>query len=135
MFNQFIVVGRVYKEYEIRSTKNGKSVIDLPLAVNNGKDDTTFINIQLFGSIADNTNKYVRKGDLVGIKGSIKNNNWEDKEGKKHYDYQFIADKVTFLSTKKVDENEEEVDMPKNTKSEYDTINSDVKIEDKDLPF
>lgn len=135
--NMFMLVGRVYREFELKNTKNGKSVVELPLAVNNGKDDTTFISVQLFGNIAETTSKYISKGDIVGVKGNIKNNNWEDKDGNKHYDYQFIVERISFLSTKKKeDEKEDEnVDTPKNVKSEYDSINSDVKIEDKDLPF
>lgn len=125
MLNQFIVVGRVFKELELRETKNGKSVLDLPIAINNGKDDTTYLTVQLFGLIADNTNKYIHKGDLVGIKGNIKNNNWEDKEGKKHYDYSFIAEKVTFLSTNKKSEDVKDESNKKNS----------VEIKDEDLPF
>ena len=135
--NMFMLVGRVYREFELKNTKNGKSVVELPLAVNNGKDDTTFISVQLFGNIAETTSKYINKGDIVGVKGNIKNNNWEDKDGNKHYDYQFIVDKISFLSTKKKEDEkkDENIDTPKNVKSEYDSLGSDVKLEDSDLPF
>ena len=41
-----------------------------------------------------------KKGDLIGIKGNIKNHNWQDKQGNTHYDYSFIAERVSFLSNK-----------------------------------
>ena len=134
MNNIFMIVGRLFKDVEIRTTKNDKKILDLPVAINNGKDDTTYITIQLFGNLAETVSKYCKKGDLVGVRGMIKNNNYEDKEGKKHYDYQFIGDKITFLSSVKK-KDEDVVDVPKNSKSEYDDQKSDIKIEDSDLPF
>ena len=46
------------------------------------------------------------------VKGLIKNHNWEDKSGNKHYDYSFIAEKISFLSSKskEMEKVEEKVD-------------------------
>ena len=109
MNNLLILVGRITKDLELRYTPNNKAVLDLPIAVNNGKDDTTFITTTLFGTTAETTYKYCHKGDTVGVQAIVKNHNWEDKEGKKRYDYSFIANKITFLSTKKQEESKEEV--------------------------
>lgn len=108
MNNVFFVIGRIYKEINLKETSTNKKMLELPLAINNGKDDTTYLKILLFNSVAETTAKYCQKGDLVGVNGIIKNNNWEDGEGKKHYDYSFIANKITFLSTSKSEEKEEE---------------------------
>ena len=107
MNNLLILVGNITKELELRYTPNNKAVLDLPIAVNNGKDDTTFITTTLFGITAETTYKYCHKGDTVGVQAIVKNHNWEDKDGKKRYDYSFIANKITFLSTKKQEEKEE----------------------------
>ena len=109
MNNLLILVGNITKELELRYTPNNKAVLDLPIAVNNGKDDTTFITVTVFGITAETTYKYCHKGDTVGVQAIVKNHNWEDKEGKKRYDYSFIANKITFLSTKKQEESKEEV--------------------------
>lgn len=106
MNNLLILVGRITKELELRYTPNNKAVVDLPIAVNNGKDDTTFITVTVFGTTAETTYKYCHKGDTVGVQAIVKNHNWEDKDGKKRYDYSFIANKITFLSTKKQEEKE-----------------------------
>jgi len=132
MNNMFMLVGRISKDIELRTTTNGMKIVDLNLAVPNGKDDTTFISVNLFGNLAEATSKYSSKGDLVGVMGMIKNHNWQDKEGKKHYDFQFIGNKVTFLSKKK---DVTKVDVPKNSKTEYDNLDSDIKLSDADLPF
>lgn len=108
MNNLFILIGRITKDLELRYTKEGKAVVDLNLAINNSKDDTTFITVTVFGRIAESTNEYCKKGDLIGVSGMIKNHNWEDKNGNKHYDYTFLANKVTFLQTKLKQESKQE---------------------------
>ena len=99
--NNFIITGRLTKEPDVRYTKENKAVTTINVAVNNNKDDTTFLPITLFGKTAETVGKYCKKGDLIAVSGMIRNNNWEDKDGNKHYDYQFIGNNITFLSTKK----------------------------------
>lgn len=104
MNNILFLIGRITKDLELRYTPNNKPVVNVSLAVNNGKDDTTFIDVSLFGQMAEATHKYCHKGDLMGVQAIVKNHNWEDKDGKKRYDYTFIANKVSFLSSKKKEE-------------------------------
>ena len=107
MNNLFIFIGRITKDLELRYTKENKAVLDFVIAINNGKDDTSYIKLTSFGSIAELMAKYCKKGDLVGVQGLIKNHNWEDKNGNKHYDYTFLATKVTFLQSKSKEERKE----------------------------
>lgn len=106
MNNNCTAIGRLTKDIELRYTSNNKAVCDLSMAINNGKtlngeDDTTFLNITVFGKNAENCAEFCKKGDLVGASYMVKNHNWEDKNGNKRYDYNFIANRITFLSTKK----------------------------------
>ena len=126
MNNLFMVIGRLTKDTELRYTKESKPVCEVNIAVNNDKDDTTFLPITIFGAVAETTNKYCHKGDLISATGMIKNNNYEDKEGNKRYGYSFIASRVSFLSTKKEDKEEE---IAEDFKME------DIVIEDDSLPF
>ena len=98
--NSLSIVGRLTKNPELRYTESNKAVMRIDIAINNGKDDTTFLPITIFGNQAENVHKYCTKGDMLGIEGIIKNHNWEDDKGNKHYDYSFIANRVEFLSTK-----------------------------------
>lgn len=107
MNNVLILAGRITKELELRYTPNNKAVANIPLAINNGKDDTTFISITVFGQTAEMVNKYCNKGDMLGVQAMVKNHNWEDGNGNKHYEYSFIANKITFLSTKAKEETKE----------------------------
>ena len=99
--NNFIITGRLTRDPETRYTKENKAVTTINVAVNNSKDDTTFLPITLFGKTAETVGKYCKKGDLIAVTGMIRNNNWEDKDGNKHYDYQFIGNRIQFLTTNK----------------------------------
>lgn len=107
MNNLFMLIGRITKDLELRYTKDNKAVCDINIAVSNGKDDTSFIKVAVWNKTAETTAQYCKKGDLIGVRGLIKNHNWEDEERNKHYDYTFLADRVSFLSTKKSDEKSE----------------------------
>ncbi len=101
MLNQVVLVGRMVDKIEVEKTKNDKPVSNLTLAVprsfknTDGEYETDFIDIKLFGALAENTSEYCGKGDIVGVKGRI-----EGKSGKMIV----IAEKVTFLSSKKEEE-------------------------------
>ncbi len=113
MLNQVVLVGRLTDDLEIMTMENGKKVTSLLLAVqrsfknSDGLYETDFIRCTLWNSIAANTSEYCHKGDIVGIKGRLQVNTYEDKDGTKKYVTEVIAEKVTFLSSKKEPEKEE----------------------------
>lgn len=143
MNNLLILIGRITKDLELRYTKENKAVLEVPIAVNNGENDATFINVSVFGKAAENTAKYCSKGSLLGIRAMVKNHNWEDKEGKKHYDYSFIASQITFLNTNnksidvgKVTEKELKVkSQPKITDDVFSEFGNSIEITDEDVAF
>ena len=109
--NNYICVARITKDIELRYTPSNKAIAEISLAVNNGKDDTTFIRLTAFDKLAELVSNYCKKGDLIGTQSIIKNHNWEDKNGNKHYDYSFIINKISFLPKA----NKEEVKKQDNT--------------------
>ena len=110
MLNQIVIVGRLVRDPELRQTEGGKKVTNITLAVPrsfkniNGEYDTDFISCVLWKGVAESTVEYCKKGDLVGIKGRIQTRDveLEDETHKKYVEV--IAEKVTFLSSKKADE-------------------------------
>lgn len=111
--NKFEIIGRLTKDAEIRYTKENKKIVSFTIAVNNTKDDSTFFKINAFNGTADLIEKYTKKGDLIYIEGMVKNNNYEDKNGYKHFEYIFIANKIEFLSS-----NKKEVKQDKKTEEQ-----------------
>jgi single-strand DNA-binding protein len=106
MLNQVVIVGRLVKSPELRKTETKKSVTNITLAVPRsfknpeGEYETDFIDCVLWQGIAENTVEYVQKGDLLGIKGRLQTRTYETEENTK-YIVEVVAEKVTFLSSKK----------------------------------
>lgn len=113
MLNQFIVVGRLVKEPEIKETESGRKLTNITLAVprsyknENGEYDTDFIDCTLWNGIAETTTEYCKKGDLIGVKGKIQTNTYETNEGEKKQKMEVVAEKVTFLSSRSQDQKKE----------------------------
>ena len=90
-------------------TENGNKITSITLAVPrsykniNGEYDTDFIPCVLWKGVAENTAAYCHKGDLLGIKGRIQIRKAEGEE--KNYNItEVVAEKVTYLSSKRTDE-------------------------------
>lgn len=104
MLNQAVLVGRIVYDPELKETENGNKVANVTLAVprsfknDNGEYDTDFISCVLWKGVAENTAEYCKKGDMVGIKGRIQSDSYENKEGKKESKLSIVAEKVTFLT-------------------------------------
>ena len=138
MNNNFFFIGRLTKNPELRYTSSNKAVAQVDLAIANTKDDTTFVSITLFEKMAENVHKYCEKGDLIGFQGSVKNHNWEDSKGVKHYDYTFMANRMSFLQTKP--NNQQEPKQAENVKKStdeqiYADFGDSIEISDDDIAF
>ena len=109
MLNQVVLVGRIVKNPELRVTENGKKVTTVTLAVprsyknSTGEYDTDFLDCTLWTNVAENTVEYFQSGDMVGVKGRLQTRVFEDEEGNKNKKTEIVAEKVTFLSSKKAD--------------------------------
>ena len=133
MNNNLILIGRITKDLELRYTPSNKAVVEISLAVNNGKDDTSFVTLTAFDKLAELLSKYSKKGDLIGTQSIIKNHNWEDKNGNKHYDYSFIINKISFLAKgNKQEETKQETKKQDNT-SVFQEFAEEIEINDQFL--
>jgi single-strand DNA-binding protein len=106
MINQVTLVGRLTKDPELKYLPSGIAVTNLTLAVNRtftnaqGEREADFINIVVFRKVAEATANHTTKGSLVGVTGSIQTRNYE-KDGKRVYITEVLADAVQFLEPKK----------------------------------
>ena len=108
MLNQIVLVGRLTRDISVYKSEKGKGskVATISLAVPRsfknmeGTYDTDFIDCIAFDTVAENTSEYCSKGDIVGIKGRVQSRVVEN-EDKKEYLTEIIAEKVTFLSSKR----------------------------------
>ena len=108
MLNQIVIVGRLVKDPELKQTESGKNVTNITLAVPrsyknpNGEYETDYIDCILWTGIAENTTTYCKKGDLLGVKGRVQTRVYE-KEEAKTYITEVVAEKVTFLTSRKTE--------------------------------
>ena len=105
--NKVCLMGRLVRDPEVRYTQgNNTAVCNFSLAVNRrfkseGQPDADFINITAWGKTAEFCGKYFTKGQQVGIIGRIQTRNYDDKEGKKVYVTEVIAEETYFADSKK----------------------------------
>jgi single-strand DNA-binding protein len=106
VINQVTLVGRLTKDPEARKTTEGRSVLNVTVAVNRqfknqqGQVDADFVLCKLWNKAADNTEKYCRKGSVVGITGRIQTRNYENDQGKRIYVTEVVAESIRFLDPK-----------------------------------
>ena len=108
MLNKVILMGRLTRDPELRSTPNGVSVASFTLAVERDfarqgeEKKTDFINIVAWRNTADFVSKYFTKGQLVAVSGKLQVRSWDDAQtGTKRYATDVVADEVFFAESKK----------------------------------
>ena len=142
--NKVILIGRLTNDPEVRYTAtNNELVVSFRLAVNRrfvkqGEErEADFINIVAWRKVAEFCNKYFKKGLQIGIVGRLLTRNYDDKDGKKVYVTEVVAEETYFADSKR--ENEATggnpfngVDAPFNATQ---TASDFTPVTDDDLPF
>ena len=82
--NKVILCGRTCAEWKAHKYSEGKSFVTNSLAISEGNDKTEFVSVTAFGKTAEVLYKYVKKGDMVLVEGSI-HTSVSEKDGKKQY--------------------------------------------------
>ena len=104
--NVVVLVGRLTRDPELRSTAGGTSVCVLGLAVNErAKDPVTgewgeranFFDIDVFGAMGENCARFLTKGREVAIEGRLRWRSWETQEGQKRSAVNVVANSVQFI--------------------------------------
>lgn len=91
MINKVILQGRLTRDVEMRQTTSGKTVAKFSIATNsgfknqNGEEQTTFTECTAWGKTAEFVSRYFQKGAQLILEGELRNNNYTDRDGVKHY--------------------------------------------------
>lgn len=140
--NNCILIGNLTKDPELRYTKENIPIANFNIAINRVKDGVDYIPIKVFNKQAENCQKYLTKGSKVAIDGVIRTGSYE-KEDKKHYTMEIVANRVIFLSnnTNTQGNIETSQNKPENIEKKTDgeilasLFQDDLEISDSDLPF
>lgn len=100
--NKVILIGNLTKDAELSFVKGtGSAITKFNLAVSRGykdKNETDFINCVVFGKIAENVAQYTSKGSKVAVEGSLRINNYTDKDGNKRSFTEIYVNNIEFLN-------------------------------------
>lgn len=104
--NKVILLGRLTRDPELRSTQSGVSLCSFSVAVDrryksaSGERQTDFINCTAWRQTAEFIARYFNKGSSIALVGSIQTSSWEDNEGKKQFRTDVVIDEAYFTGSK-----------------------------------
>ncbi len=109
--NKVFLIGNLTRDPERRTLPSGMAVTEIGLAVNRrfrtqsgeDRDETTYVNISLFGKQAETAVRYLRKGRQVFIEGRLKFDSWEGKDGQKRSRLTVIGERFQFIGGERSD--------------------------------
>ena len=137
--NHVVLVGRLTRDPELRyiagsgtPVANFAIAVDREFAGKDGKKETDFIDIQVWGKSAENCANYIGKGSLVAIQGSIRVDSYQDQDGNNRKITRVNANRVQFLDSKK--DNQNNSVTPKSLQVP-DSQFEEFKVDDDDIPF
>lgn len=126
MINSVVIMGRLIKDPELKTTQSGISVVSFTVAVDRKYQkecQADFLNVVAWRHTAEFVEKYFRKGSMIAVQGSIQTRKYEDKNGNNRTSVEIVADSVSFCGPK--------IDKPNLNVSTDDF----EEIGDDDLPF
>ncbi|MEA4895900.1 MAG: single-stranded DNA-binding protein [Oscillospiraceae bacterium] len=111
MYNKVILIGRLTRDPELRTSENGNRV-SFSLAVDReyeieGQPDADFFDVVAFKKTADFINEWFNKGMLVLVEGRLQTRKWKDRDGNNRTSVEVVAEKARFAEAKKSDPNKE----------------------------
>ncbi len=105
--NKVILIGRLARDPELRTTPSNLSVATFSIAVSRpftpqsgNQPETDFINCVVWRRQAENLAKYCRKGSQIAVEGRIQTRNYTAQDGSKRYVTEVMCDNITFLGSK-----------------------------------
>ena len=131
MYNKVILIGRLVNTPELNKTANDKSVARATLAVNrrykgqNGEREADFVNVVVWGKLAETLASYATKGSLISLDGELRTRRYE-KDGVTHYVTEVLCNGFQLLESRAkpaLRENNAGADL------------ADLLLEEEELPF
>ena len=108
MLNRIIIMGRLVKDPELRTTQSGISVTSFTLAVDrdfksrdSGEKNTDFIDVVAWRQTAEFVCKYFSKGRMAIAEGRLQIRDWKDRDGNNRRSAEIVADNVYFGDSKR----------------------------------
>lgn len=130
-FNSCVLVGRLTKDPEVKTTNSGKTVCPFTVAVDKGygREGTNFIDCEAWGKTAEFISKYMKKGGQILVDGRLDQQVWET-DGQKRSKIQVVVNSVESLGNKSSGQTEENQPI-----SQTEVIEQAEQVNLSDIPF
>jgi single-strand DNA-binding protein len=140
-YNRVILIGNITREIELKYIANGTAVTEVGLAVNDrikrdGEwvDDTTFLDVKLWGRMAEVVSEYCQKGSPLFVEGRLKIESWE-KDGKRVSKLRVVGEKIQLMGNKQSSEPERSKPVGANAAQNKAAREADRDNGNDDIPF
>ncbi|MDR0847093.1 MAG: single-stranded DNA-binding protein [Lactobacillales bacterium] len=106
MINNVVIVGRLTRDLDIKTSGSGMTVGRFSLAVDasrknaNGERHTNFINCVAFGKAAELINQYMKKGSQLGVTGELRTGSYQNQQGNTVYTTDVVVNEFQFLDSR-----------------------------------
>ena len=150
MLNVVTQIGRLVKDVELRYTQSNKAVCNFTIAQDNrfstnenGEKETNFFHCIAWGGLAENMQKYVGKGSMIGIKGRLQSRSYTKQDGTRKFVTEIVCEDVQFLTFKEKENNDgyknqqnPTYEQSKHSQQDaFQQFGSSIDIDDSELPF
>jgi len=141
-FNKVVLVGNLVTDPELKEIGDNNSVVRFRMAINRRyttksgekKEDTTYIDCEMWGPRAGVIAEYVKKADPILVEGHLKQENWENKDGEKRSKILVSIEDFEFLQRRSSEQKESsEKSTVKTSKKIGSSKSSEKNLED--IPF
>lgn len=105
--NKVILIGRLTRDPEVRTSQDGKPIARYTLAVNKADNKADFIRCVTFGKSTEFVEKYLRKAVKILIEGRLQTGSYTDRDGRKVYTTDVIVERHEFVESKEAAERNE----------------------------
>ena len=153
MLNHIVIMGRLTRDPELRTTQSGVSVTSFTVAVDRdfggrdgGERQTDFIDCVAWRSTGEFVSKYFHKGSMIVVSGRLQSRKWQDRDGNNRTSWEINADNVYFGESRRDGDSSRDSYSNNTYSSSYDSgrssapapaSNTFVELDDGDgeLPF
>lgn len=141
--NKVQLIGNATRDPELRNTPSGQSVTSFGLATNRRwkdqsgdlKEEVEFHNIVAWGRLAENCNKFLRKGSRLYVEGRLKTNSWDDADGNQKRRTEIIMENMILLDRKDSNFSSNDNSTASNSENIPKDENNPDEITMEDVPF
>jgi len=110
--NKVMIIGHLGRDPDLRYTPGGRPVTSFSVATARGwtsaegerREETEWFNVVAWGNLAEICRQYLRKGQQIYVEGRLQTRGWEDKEGKKHFRTELVAQEMIMLGGRPAEE-------------------------------